>query len=96
MSSDAMNIYQMYVHNDYKYGFFVVRNSWTRICAQIKGIEGVKEGDPIPGDPPYYKNQNVFGDIINRFGRIEGADLPLSSPGTYAYTFNKHNPFNAM
>jgi len=50
-----MNIYQMYMANEYKFGFYVHRNSWhPNRKAKVTWIEFVIEGKPIKGDPPYF------------------------------------------
>lgn len=49
------NILQMYMENDYQFGFHITRNSWhpTRY-ATVQSIDGVEEGKPIEGQPPYF------------------------------------------
>ncbi len=52
------NIYQMYIENDFKFGFFVRRDSWSaEKYAEVKYIEGVEEGKPIEGEPPYFNRR---------------------------------------
>jgi hypothetical protein len=49
------NIFQMYMNNGYKFGFYVHRNSWrSDRYAMVVGIDGVEEGSPIEGEPPYF------------------------------------------
>lgn len=49
------NIYQLYIENGCRYGFYVRRNSWSLSRqAKVKKIEGVREGEVISGEPPYY------------------------------------------
>jgi len=53
--TEAINIYQMYVKNGCRFGFFVKRNSWgPGRYAKVIGIEWVEEGKMIKGEPPYY------------------------------------------
>jgi len=46
MSSGRINIYQMYMNNNYKFGFYVNRNSWRPVghpkAGKIMGIRLVK------------------------------------------------------
>jgi hypothetical protein len=59
----SQNIYEMYTDNNFKFGFWVTRPKWNKESrAQVVGIEGVTEGDPIPGIPPYY-NKEIPGII---------------------------------
>jgi hypothetical protein len=49
------NIFQMYIENDCKFGFFVTRNSWSNNkFAMVVSIDGVEEGKMIEGEPPYF------------------------------------------
>jgi hypothetical protein len=51
----AQNIFQMYMANNYRFGFFITRSSWkTGRMAMVVAIDGVKEGEPIEGTPPYF------------------------------------------
>jgi hypothetical protein len=58
-----MNIYEMYYENDKTFGFWVVRNTWENSIAKITSIEGVEEGEEIPGVGPYYNNLKVIDQI---------------------------------
>lgn len=75
MLEDRINIYQMYVRNDCKFGFYVKRDSWREgRFAKVTAIEWVAEGKMIKGDPPY------FGGFKNppghrRAGKIMGPRL---------------------
>jgi len=65
----------MYIENHCRFGFFVTRDTWREgRYAKVVGIEWVKEGDMIPGNPPY------FGGFKNppghpREGKIMGPRL---------------------
>jgi len=67
-----LNIYQMYIQNGCRLGFYVYRNSWRPgRYAKVVSIEGVEESKMIEGKPPY------FGGLINppghpRAGKIMG------------------------
>jgi hypothetical protein len=80
----AQNIYQMYEANGNKAGFFVRRNSWGCIYAQVTTIAGQTEG-LLLGKPPYYGNPPVTMDVFNNDGSIQSTNQQLSCPGTYAY-----------
>lgn len=83
-----MNIYEMYVANGNKAGFWVVRDSWGQSFAKVLTVAGFPAG-PLSGDPPYYaqgpkkKSPTVMARIYYRDQKpvIE----PLRCPGTYAY-----------
>lgn len=73
--SEPINIYQMYVKNGCRFGFYVTRNSWSKgRYAKVVGIEWVEDGKMIKGNPPY------FGGFKNppghrRAGKIMGPRL---------------------
>lgn len=49
------NIFQMYMENGYRLGFYVHRDSWRpNRYAKVVGIDGVEDGKPIDGQPPYF------------------------------------------
>ena len=77
---ERQNIYQMYVANGNKAGFWVTRNSWSWQTALVTSIGGRSEG-ALEGEAPYFKNQKVFG----RMGGA-GREIEITSPGTYSYT----------
>lgn len=56
------NIYQMYIENRCKFGFYVSRNSWSnKKYAKVIAIEDVEEGKMIDGDPPYFNRKYPTG-----------------------------------
>ncbi len=73
------NIYQMYVANGNRAGFWVQRDSWSWKSALIVSIGGNAEG-PLEGNPPYFQNQKVMG----KMGGV-GREVEITSPGTYGY-----------
>jgi hypothetical protein len=75
----AENIYQMYVTNGNKAGFWVLRNSWSRQIALIRSVGGQAEGE-LEGLSPYFKNQKVKGRIGG-----QGKEIDISCAGTYGY-----------
>lgn len=94
-----MNIYQMYEQNNFKFGFYVIRDSWATIIAKVVNIEGVDEGNPINGISPYFGNPKVYAEFYKVLDNEDDAALnlchygnlidvkELSCPGTYAYNF---------
>lgn len=78
--TEKQNIYQMYVANGNKVGFWVQRNSWSWKTALITSIGGQTEG-PLEGNAPYFKSQKVMG-------KMGGTDheFEITSPGTYGHT----------
>ena len=69
---EKINIYQMYVKNNCKFGFYVRRDSWRPDrFTKVVAIQWVEDGKMIKGEPPY------FGGFINppghpREGKIMG------------------------
>jgi hypothetical protein len=79
-----MNVYEMYVENGNKAGFWVRRNSWgPSSFAQVTRIAGNEKG-AINGNPPYFNNQAVICDFYMN-GRLHTKDMSLSCPGTFSY-----------
>jgi len=78
--SGKLNIYQMYVANGNKAGFWITRNSWSWQTALVTSIGGISEG-PLEGNAPYFMNQKVKG-LMGGVGR----EVEITSPGTFAYT----------
>ncbi len=96
-----MNIYEMYIKNAYKFGFFIVRDSWGFTVAKIIRIEGVTEGEMIPGKAPYFGNPKVYGEFYKtpNIRELVGAPIAqictpsnlsnegeISCPGTGGYS----------
>lgn len=55
MDDFSKNIYQMYMENNYQFGFYVRRDSWPKHrYAKVLSIQWVTEGKPIKGKPPYF------------------------------------------
>jgi len=53
--SERINIYQMYINNDCKLGFYVRSVNWKPgRTAKVVAIEDVEEGKMIEGEPPYF------------------------------------------
>jgi hypothetical protein len=88
MSHNKINIYQMYLENGNKAGFYVKRNSWSTQIAEIVSIDGKTSGE-LDGSPPYFNNPKVIG----RFGR-SGKAFEVTCAGTYGYTLIKEENNN--
>lgn len=86
-----MNVYQMYYANEKKFGFFIKRNYWGRLIAKVISIEGVIEGEEIPGKKPYHNNPIVIGEFYIEYEKkwclSENLDniSEISCPGNYSY-----------
>ena len=52
---NRLNIYQMYINNGCRMGFYVHKDSWhPNRYAKVVSIEDVEEGNMIEGEPPYF------------------------------------------
>jgi hypothetical protein len=78
---ESINIYQMYVQNGCRFGFYVRRDSWKPgRFAKVVAIQWVEDGKMIKGNPPY------FGGFKNppghpRAGKIMGPrEVTLQAP----------------
>jgi len=72
------NVFQMYVANGEKPGFWLRRTTWGNTCAQVTAVGEFR------GEPPYYGNPTVLADVYDlRTGALKekGAKIPV--PGTY-------------
>ena len=95
--ADRINIYQMYIENECKFGFYVTRDSWSdNKYAQVIGIGGVKEGEMIEGEPPYFNRKYPEGhpkagkiwqrEIVLEAAWLDGGKYEGSTGGTYVWT----------
>lgn len=87
-----MNVYEMYYQNDKNFGFWIKRNSWGNSIAKVISIEGVTEGEDIPGNKPYHNNPIVFAEFYKEDdkynchkGNLEGI-IEISCPGSFGYS----------
>jgi hypothetical protein len=94
---ENLNIYQLYVKNDYKFKFYISRNSWSNEkYATVVSIDGVEEGQPIDGKPPYFtrycpKDHPKAGKIWKRIVYLKApwfddGTYETDCGGTYAWT----------
>lgn len=93
-----MNVYQMYVANGNRAGFWVSRDTWGRTIARIVAIDGRAEGE-LAGSAPYFRRQAVLAEFYSYEGEqwIRKADWGqgedgrglgefLRCAGTYRYS----------
>ena len=87
-----MNVYEMYYANEKKFGFFIQRNSWGNTIAKVISIEGVVEGEEIPGRKPYHNNVKVMAEFYKEgnknnchSGNLDNIS-EISCPGNYSYS----------
>ena len=72
------NVFQMYVANGEKLGFWLRRTTWGNTCAQVTSVGEFK------GPPPYYGNPSVLADIFDlRTGALKEKKVKVPVPGTY-------------
>jgi len=72
------NVFQMYVANGEKPGFWLRRTTWGNTCAQVTSV------GEFSGPPPYYGSPTVFADIFDlRTGTLKDKGAKISAPGTY-------------
>jgi hypothetical protein len=56
----SKNIYSLYEENNYRYGFFIKEGTWENSIGEVLFFTGVKEGDKLKGDPPYFINPRTY------------------------------------
>ncbi len=91
----SRNLYQMYYDNGKTFGYYVIRDGWSQTIAKVVSIEGISEGDEIPGKPPYHGTPKTQPKVIAEF--FNGDDPskcgslnfknkgPLRCPSTFGY-----------
>ena len=84
-----MNIYEMYISNNNKAGFYVVRNSWGATYAQIIKVQGKISGN-LAGKHPYYGNPTVLMNVYDfPSEKLKQKFQNVSCPGTGGYSMFK-------
>jgi len=80
------NLYQMYMLNGCRLGFYVTRESWRsdRVAKVVK-IDGVVDGEPIEGKAPYYDRYHPdgHGNAGKMWSRKVYMEAPWFENGTY-------------
>jgi len=85
-----LNIYEQYYRNGKKYGFYLRESTWQSI-GQVLFIAGVREGDDLRGNPPYFNNPKVHVKLYyaNSIGEIDDSTryriIRIMDGGTYRY-----------
>src|SRR4051812_5906139 len=85
-----LNVFEMYVANGSRAGFWVKRETWGDTCAHVKLVGGQESGE-LPGAPPYFNvkgkgNPKVTADVFDLWtGTLKDCNTLLSCPGTYGY-----------
>lgn len=60
--SNKKNIFEIYMNNGCQLGFYVTRDSWSNNkIAKVVALDGVTNGQPIEGDPPYFNRIHPSG-----------------------------------
>lgn len=85
-----VNIYEQYYLANLRYGFYLRESTWKSI-GQVMFIRGVKEGEPLKGNPPYFNNPIVYVRLYyaNSIREINAATksrvIKIYDGGTYRY-----------
>jgi hypothetical protein len=74
----SLNVFEMYVANGKKPGFWLRRTTWENTCAKVTSIGALK------GPAPYYGNPVVLVDIYDlQTGAVKDRGAKIPVPGTY-------------
>lgn len=72
------NLFQMFVDNGCRPGFWLRRTTWDTSCARVTSV------GPLTGPAPYYGNPKVHADIFDlTTGELREANARLPAAGTY-------------
>lgn len=104
-SENRQKIFEMYIENGCRLGFYVTRDSWKEgRYAEVTGIDGVTDGEMIEGEPPYFnrvypENHRDAGKtwqrgITLKADWLEGGVTYGSTGGVY--TFTRVYPANSI
>jgi hypothetical protein len=73
-----LNVFQMFVANGERPGFWLRRTTWGNTCAQVTSV------GPVKGPPPYYGNPTVVADTYDlQTGELKERGAKVAVPGTY-------------
>lgn len=73
-----LNVFQMFVQNGKRPGFWLRRTTWENTCAKVTSV------GPFKGPPPYFGNPKVFADIYDlKTGALRERGARIPAPGTY-------------
>lgn len=72
------NLFQMFVANGSRPGFWLRRTTWSNTCACVTSV------GPLTGPAPYYGNPKVLADIHDMAtGKLRESNARLPAAGTY-------------
>lgn len=81
-----LNIYEMFVANGARPGFWVSRTTWGNMCARVTSVGELR------GPAPYFGNPTVLADLYDlQTGVLRDSAVKLPVPGTYK-TWRKIEP----
>lgn len=92
------NIFQIYLKNECRLGFYVRRNSWAPLRkARVVKIEGVVDGKMLGGEPPNFSARYPAGhpkegkmcwqrEVTLEAEWFDGGIDVIKTGGTYAWT----------
>lgn len=73
-----LNVFQMFVANGHRAGFWIRRTTWGNTCAQVVSV------GELTGPAPYFGNPVVLADIFDATtGERKEAGARIPVPGTY-------------
>lgn len=84
------NVFQMYMNNGWKAGFWIRRENWVNTVAFVKLVGGLETG-VLPGEPPYFSQPGkgrpkVICDVFDATtGELMDENSEVSCPNTYSY-----------
>lgn len=72
------NVFEMYVANDHKPGFWLRRTTWGNTCAKVISVGALNR------PAPYFGNPVVLAEIYDlQTGEMKEARARIPVPGTY-------------
>lgn len=88
--SERINIYQMYVKNNCRLGFYVRRDSWRfDRYAKVIEIQWVEDGKMIKGNPPGHPREGkIMGPrlVTLQADWLDGGKMVTGCGGNYSWT----------
>ena len=75
--ASAVNLYEMYVANDMKVGFWLKRRTWGDLCARVTFVGEIEQHGS------WFGGASVRADIFHFIsGKLKEADATLPAPGS--------------
>ncbi len=82
-----MNIYQMYVENGKRPGFWIGRTTWGNTIARVISV------GPLKGPAPYFGNPEVVARVYDiHTGAVKDERFVITTAGTYKTWFRAEAP----